>query len=82
MRLSTLREERRPGRYIRSTPYTPAADGAMPAGNVSFGDIEKAARVYAINKLTPVMEALKVINEWLGEEVIRFNPYTLLSPEK
>lgn len=27
MRLSTLREERRPGRYIRSTPYPPAADG-------------------------------------------------------
>lgn len=56
--------------------------GAMPAGNGSFGDIEKAARVYAINELTPVMEALKVVNEWLGEEVIHFNPYALLTPEK
>lgn len=60
----------------------PQLMGAMPAGNGSFGDIEKAARVYAINELTPVMEALKVVNEWIGEEVIRFNPYALLSPEK
>lgn len=60
----------------------PQLIGAMPVGNGSFGDIEKAARVYAINELTPVREALKVVNEWLGEEVIRFNPYTLLSPEK
>ena len=43
----------------------------MPEGNGSFGDIEKAARVYAINELTPVMEALKVVNKWIGEEVIR-----------
>lgn len=56
--------------------------GAMPEGNGSFEDIEKAARVYAINELTPVMEALKVVNEWIGEEVIRFNPYALLTPEK
>ncbi len=56
--------------------------GALPEGNGSFGDIEKAARVYAINELTPVMEALKVVNEWIGEEVIRFNPYALLTPGK
>lgn len=60
----------------------PQLMGAMPEGNGSFGDIEKAARVYAINELTPVMEALKVVNEWIGEEVIRFNPYALLTAEK
>ncbi|HAN8010663.1 TPA: phage portal protein, partial [Escherichia coli] len=37
-----------------------------------------AARVYAINELMPVMEAMKQVNDWLGEEVIRFNPYALL----
>ena len=31
--------------------------------------MEKAARVYAINELMPVMEAMKHINDWLGEEV-------------
>lgn len=60
----------------------PQLMGAMPDGNGSFGDIEKAARVYAINELTPTMEALKHVNEWLGEEVIRFNPYALLEQSK
>ncbi|SXE38014.1 phage portal protein, PBSX family [Klebsiella variicola] len=49
----------------------PQLMSVMPEGNGSFGDIEKAARVYAINELTPVMEALKVVNKWIGEEVIR-----------
>ncbi|EBV3506079.1 phage portal protein, partial [Salmonella enterica subsp. enterica serovar Muenchen] len=31
-----------------------------------------------INELNPAMEALKYINDWLGEEVVRFNPYALL----
>lgn len=60
----------------------PQLMGTMPDGNGLFGDIEKAARVYAINELTPTMEALKYVNEWLGEEVIRFNPYALLDPTK
>ena len=53
--------------------------GAIPEGNGSFGDVEKAARVFAVNELTPVMEAMKHVNDWLGEEVIRFNPYALLA---
>ncbi|EJC6566643.1 capsid portal protein, partial [Salmonella enterica] len=30
----------------------------------------------------PAMEALKYINDWLGEEVVRFNPYALLEENK
>lgn len=59
----------------------PQLMGAMPEGNGSFGDVEKAARVFAINELMPVMEALKHVNDWLGQEVIRFNPYALLKDE-
>ncbi|SLM62859.1 MULTISPECIES: phage portal protein [Dickeya] len=59
----------------------PQLMGAMPEGNGSFGDVEKAARVFAINELMPVMEALKHVNDWLGMEVIRFNPYALLKAE-
>lgn len=59
----------------------PQLMGAIPEGNGSFGDVEKAARVFAINELTPTMEALKHINDWLGQEVIRFNPYALLKDE-
>ncbi|EFL91104.1 putative phage portal protein, partial [Candidatus Regiella insecticola LSR1] len=43
-----------------------------------FGDIEKAARVFAINELAPLQERLSEINAWLGEEVIRFKPYELV----
>lgn len=56
----------------------PQLMGAMPEGNGTFGDVEKAARVFAINELTPIMEAMKHVNDWMGEEVIRFNPYALL----
>ncbi|ENE3311172.1 phage portal protein, partial [Escherichia coli] len=52
--------------------------GAMPDGNAALGDVEKAARVFFINELQPVMEAMKHVNEWLGSEVMRFNPYALL----
>lgn len=60
----------------------PQLMGAMPDGNGSFGDVEKAARVFAINELMPAMEALKHVNDWLGEEVIRFKPYALLETSK
>ncbi|MGF7446823.1 hypothetical protein V7P28_25215, partial [Klebsiella michiganensis] len=60
----------------------PQLMGAIPEGNGSFGDVEKAARVFAVNELTPVMEAMKHVNDWLGEEAIRFNPYALLEIPK
>ncbi|WP_074441306.1 hypothetical protein, partial [Escherichia coli] len=59
----------------------PKLVGAMPGEKSACGDGEKAARVYAINELMPVMEAMKHINDWLGEEVIRFNPYALLDTQ-
>lgn len=60
----------------------PQLMGAMPGEKSAFGDVEKAARVYAINELMPVMEAMKHINDWLGEEVIRFNSYALLDEKQ
>ncbi|WP_398460027.1 phage portal protein [Sodalis praecaptivus] len=59
----------------------PQLMGAMPGEKGSFGDVEKAARVFAINELMPVMAALKHINDWLGQEVIRFTPYALLKDD-
>lgn len=75
-------------RHRRPRPYESGGQayhlarlGAMPGEKSAFGDVEKAARVYAINELMPVMEAMKHINDWLGEEVIRFNPYALLDTQ-
>ncbi|CAI0834117.1 Uncharacterised protein [Serratia ficaria] len=42
-------------------------------------DVEKAARVFAINELAPLQERLCELNEWAGEDVISFKPYELLS---
>jgi len=55
--------------------------GTMPEGNGLLGDVEKAERVFAINEMLPVMEAIKGINGWLCQEMIRFNPYALLKDE-
>jgi len=47
-------------------------------GNVGgFGDVTKAATVFARNELEPLQERLKEINEWVGQEVIRFKPYLI-----
>ncbi|MGL5948164.1 MAG: phage portal protein [Aeromonas sp.] len=56
----------------------PQLMGIIPTGAGGMGDPEKAAKIFAINELYPVMEALKGINEWLGEEAVKFAPYALV----
>ncbi|CRL44879.1 hypothetical protein SGGMMB4_02253 [Sodalis glossinidius str. 'morsitans'] len=56
----------------------PQLMGIIPNSSSNFGDVEKAAKVFAINELTPVMESLHSLNGWLGQEVIRFKSYALL----
>ncbi len=55
----------------------PQLMGIIPTNTSGFGDAEKAARVFAVNEITPLQERLKEINDWLGVEVIRFRPYEL-----
>lgn len=55
----------------------PQLMGVMPNNTCGLGDIVKAARVFAINELYPIMESLKAVNDWLGIEVFQFNPYAL-----
>ncbi|EON3347119.1 phage portal protein [Yersinia enterocolitica] len=56
----------------------PQLMGILPNNTGGFGDVEKAARVFAINELAPLQERLMEINDWVGEEVVRFRPYELL----
>ncbi len=53
----------------------PQMMGIMPNNVGGFGDVEKAARVFVRNELTPLQGRVIEINEWLDDEVIRFNPY-------
>lgn len=51
--------------------------GIIPDNSGGFGDAVKASQVFVRNELTPLQERLKAINNWLGEEVIAFRPYSL-----
>lgn len=55
----------------------PQLMGMMPNNTGGFGDVVKAAQVFVRNELTPLQERFKEINAWAGEEVIRFQDYSL-----
>ncbi|MNE78645.1 Phage portal protein [compost metagenome] len=53
----------------------PQLMGVVPQNSGGFGSVREATQVWAVNELEPEQARLMQINEWLGEEVIRFNPY-------
>lgn len=55
----------------------PQLMGIMPNESSGFGDVEKAARVFAINELYPIMSNLKHLNERVNAPVFDFEPYAL-----
>ncbi|WP_322528568.1 phage portal protein [Salinicola sp. LHM] len=58
----------------------PQLMGIIPNNTGGFGDSEKAARVYVANELEPLQQIMLEINERVGEEVVRFRPYSLETP--
>ena len=52
--------------------------GILPEKDSGFGDVEKAASVFARNEIQPLQARMLELNDWLGEEVIRFKPYKLV----
>lgn len=55
----------------------PQMMGIIPNNTGGFGDVEKASRVFVRNELMFLQKRLQKLNKWLGEEVIKFEPYTL-----
>lgn len=55
----------------------PQLMGIVPTNAGGFGSIRDAALVYAANELEPIQTRMLQVNDWLGEEVIRFKPYEL-----
>lgn len=51
--------------------------GIIPNATGGFGDVIKAAKVFAANELRPLQMRFLEINAWAGEEIVRFDPYTL-----
>lgn len=57
----------------------PQLMGVVPTNAGGFGSIRDAALVYAANELEPIQTRMLQVNDWLGEEVIRFKEYDLPS---
>ena len=55
----------------------PQLMGIVPTNAAGFGDAEKAAQVFATNEIEPLQERFMAINDWLGETVITFRPYSI-----
>ncbi|MCG8708849.1 phage portal protein [Brenneria sp. 4F2] len=55
----------------------PQLMGIIPNNSGGFGDVEKASQVFVRNELTPLQERMKEVNDWLGMEVVKFQPYKL-----
>ncbi len=49
--------------------------GIIPTNSSGFGSVSDAAKVFARNELQPLQDNFAQINAWLGEEVVRFEPY-------
>jgi PBSX family phage portal protein len=51
--------------------------GIVPSNTGGFGAADTAARVFARNEIEPLQAQLAAFNEWAGDEVMRFTPYTV-----
>ena len=57
----------------------PQLMGIVPHNAAGFGSIRDAAMIFFANEIAPIQETLLQVNEWLGEEVMRFKEFTLPS---
>jgi PBSX family phage portal protein len=56
--------------------------GMVPQNSGGFGSIRDAATVWATMELAPLQNRMEALNEWLGQEVIRFAPFELAGRAK
>jgi hypothetical protein len=49
----------------------------VPGNTGGFGAADKAADVFGLNEIAPLQRRFEQFNEWVGEEVVRFAPYTI-----
>jgi PBSX family phage portal protein len=51
--------------------------GIIPENSAGFGDVEKAALIFFLNEIQPLLARLEAINDWAGERVVSFSPYPI-----
>lgn len=55
----------------------PQLMGIIPNNTGGFGDAGKAAQVFYHHEIVPLQARFRELNDWLGEEVVTFQPYEL-----
>jgi capsid portal protein len=51
--------------------------GLVPTGTTGFGSVVPAAQVFAVNELVPLQARLRELNDWAGDEIVAFDPYSI-----
>jgi PBSX family phage portal protein len=51
--------------------------GIVPQNAGGFGSIREASIAWAMNELEPLQTRMIRVNDWVGEEVIRFDPFVV-----
>ncbi|WP_295855128.1 phage portal protein [uncultured Xylophilus sp.] len=51
--------------------------GIVPSNTGGFGAVLPAAQVFARNEIEPLQDRFRELNDWLGDEVVRFRPYVV-----
>ncbi len=62
---------------LASLRIPPQLMGIVPQNSGGFGSIREAATVWAAMELEPIQTRMLAINDWLGEDVIAFDPLTI-----
>lgn len=55
--------------------------GIVPTNSGGFGTPVAAAQVFACNELEPLQAKFLALNEWLGQEAVKFRPYRIQTDE-
>lgn len=51
--------------------------GLVPTGTTGFGSVVPAAQVFVVNELAPMQARLSELNNWIGDEILAFSPYSI-----
>ena len=59
---------------LASLRIPPQLMGIVPQNAAGFGSVSDASAIWVKNELVPIQTRMQQVNDWLGEEVIRFLP--------
>ena len=66
---------------LASLRIPPQLMGIVPQNAGGFGSIREATQIFVANELEPIQSRMGQLNDWLGEEVVRFKPYEVARGE-